>query len=179
VTVGRATTTTVGGFSLDHVAPDLLAEEKSSARSDVYSLGTTAWELLAEHPPFRRTGDVSVGTVIKRIMTQPLPDLPDVPDGVLALLRDMTARTPARVQTMTGVARRTRELARELSLPLHTDLGLPSSRRSPRDPRRSQPTSVSPQGAQPTTPERRSATPLSSGAVGGRSPRAGRRSAGS
>jgi serine/threonine protein kinase len=100
VTVGRATTTTVGG---------LLAEEKSSARSDVYSLGTTAWELLAEHPPIRRTGDVSVGTVNKRIMTQPLPDLPDVPDGVLALLRDMTARTPARVQTMTEVARRTRE----------------------------------------------------------------------
>ena len=126
VTVGRATTTTVGGFSLDHVAPELLDEEKSSERSDVYSLGTTTWELLAGYPPFRRQGDVSVGTVLKRIMLQPLPELPDsVPAPVLDLLREMTAKDPAeRIESAAEVVRRARELAGALTLSLHTDLTL-------------------------------------------------------
>lgn len=107
VSVGRATTTTVGGFSLDHVAPELLEDEKSSTRSDVYSLGTTIWELLAGHPPYRRHGDVSVGRVIKRIMTEPLPELPDVPADVTELLASMTRKDPDdRIPTMSEVLRR-------------------------------------------------------------------------
>jgi len=125
VSVGRATTTTVGGFSLDHLAPELLDEGRSSPASDVYSLGTTIWELLAGYPPFRRTADVSVGTVIKRIMTQPLPDLPGVPDEIADLLRSMTTKSPdERICTMSEVAGRARALARTLDGQLN-DTGLP------------------------------------------------------
>lgn len=135
VTVGRATTTTVGGFSLDHVAPELLDDEKSSPRSDVYSLGTTVWELLAGHPPFRRTKDVSVGVVIKRIMSEPLGELPEVPTPVLELLREMTEKEPAqRVGSMTVVAQRARALAAELGLDL-AQSGVPALDVAPGDPR--------------------------------------------
>lgn len=51
------TTTTRGGFSLDHVAPEILNDEHPTTASDVYSLGSTIWEVLAGRPPFRRVGD--------------------------------------------------------------------------------------------------------------------------
>ena len=60
VAVGSATTTSVGGFSLDHAAPELLEGGKSSPASDVYALGTTLWELLAGRPPFREHRDVAM-----------------------------------------------------------------------------------------------------------------------
>ncbi len=120
VSVGRATTTTVGGFSLDHVAPELLDDGKRSPRSDVYSLGTTVWELLAGHPPFRRTADVSVGAVLTRILRQALPEVPGVPDDVLALLRRMAAKTPEeRPASMGEVAAEIRELAGRRGIALH------------------------------------------------------------
>jgi hypothetical protein len=105
VSVGRATTTTVGGFSLDHIAPELLEDGKRSAQSDIYSLGTTTWELLAGHPPFRGTDDVSVGAVLTRILHQPLPESPHIPADVLTLLRTMAAKSPdARPASMSDVA---------------------------------------------------------------------------
>lgn len=112
VSVGRATTTTVGGFSLDHVAPELLDDGKRSPRSDVYSLGTTAWELLVGHPPFQRTDDVSVGTVLTRVLRQPLPESPSIPDDLLALLRRMAAKTPEeRPASMDEVGEQLRRIA--------------------------------------------------------------------
>src|SRR6185312_13067562 len=85
VSVGRATTTTTAGFSLDHVAPELLDDGTRSPRSDVYSLGTTAWELLVGLPPFRQDDDVSIGTVLTRILHRPLPEAERVPADVLTL----------------------------------------------------------------------------------------------
>jgi hypothetical protein len=112
VSVGRATTTTVGGFSLDHVAPELLDDGRTSERSDVYSLGTTIWELAAGGPPFRADGDVSVAAVIKRIMTKPLPALPPGYEALDALLRDMTAKEPDdRLPSMAAVVERAWALA--------------------------------------------------------------------
>lgn len=112
VSVGRATTTTVGGFSLDHVAPELLGDGKRSALSDVYSLGTTMWELLDGRPPFRVTDDVSVGAVLTRILTKPLPESPSISDDILALLRSMAAKEPeARPASMAEVAATVREIA--------------------------------------------------------------------
>jgi hypothetical protein len=119
VSVGRATTTTVGGFSLDHVAPELLDNGKRSPRSDVYSLGTTAWELLVGHPPFRQTDDVSVGAVLSRILRQPLPESPRIPGEVLELLRRMAAKDPEeRPGSMAQVKAEAHELANRLGLDL-------------------------------------------------------------
>lgn len=105
VSVGRATTTTLGGFSLDHVAPELLDNGHTSTRSDIYSLGTTMWELIAGRPPFRGESDVSVASVIQRIMTRPMPPLPPPFEELDGLLHAMTCKDPAeRVQSMDEVA---------------------------------------------------------------------------
>ena len=103
VSVGRATTTTVGGFSLDHVAPELLDDGKRSPRSDVYSLATTAWELLAGHPPFRaadgrvgRRGHVTRTDTAGTNSSRPKIAIPIV-QGVTGLIKIAAApRMPTR-----------------------------------------------------------------------------------
>jgi len=106
VAVGSATTTSVGGFTLDHAAPELLDGSKSSPASDVYALGTTIWELLAGRPPFREDREVAMAAIMMRILTQPVPDPPEgTPAGLAALLRSMTAKQPGeRPADMTAVA---------------------------------------------------------------------------
>jgi serine/threonine protein kinase len=106
VAVGNATTTSVGGFTLDHAAPELLEGSKSSPASDVYALGTTIWELLAGRPPFREDRDVAMAAVMMRILTQPVPDPPEgTPAELAALLRSMTAKQPGeRPADMAAVA---------------------------------------------------------------------------
>ncbi len=106
VSVGRATTTTVGGYSLDHVAPELLDEGSTSVASDVYSLGTTVWELLSGRPPFRSHKDLTAAAVMRRVMTKPIPDPPEgTPDDLATLLRTMTAKEPqVRPADMAAVA---------------------------------------------------------------------------
>ena len=104
--VGSATTTSVGGFTLDHAAPELLEGGKSSPASDVYALGTTVWELLAGRPPFREHRDVAMAAIMMRILTQPVPEPPEgTPAELAALLRSMTAKQPGeRPADMTAVA---------------------------------------------------------------------------
>ncbi|HEX3257435.1 MAG TPA: serine/threonine-protein kinase [Pseudonocardia sp.] len=106
VAVGSATTTSVGGFTLDHAAPELLDGSKSSPASDVYALGTTIWEFLAGRPPFREDREVAMAAIMMRILTQPVPDPPEgTPAGLAALLRSMTAKQPGeRPADMTAVA---------------------------------------------------------------------------
>ena len=106
VAVGSATTTSVGGFTLDHAAPELLEGGKSSPASDVYALGTTIWELLAGRPPFREHRDVAMAAIMMRILTQPVPEPPErTPAELAALLRSMTAKQPGdRPADMTAVA---------------------------------------------------------------------------
>jgi len=106
VAVGSATTTSVGGFTLDHAAPELLEGGKSSPASDVYALGTTVWELLAGRPPFREHRDVAMAAIMMRILTQPVPEPPEgAPAELAALLRSMTAKQPGeRPADMTAVA---------------------------------------------------------------------------
>jgi serine/threonine protein kinase len=125
VSVATATTTTGAAFTLDHVAPELLDDGRRSPRSDIYSLGTTAWQLLVGVPPFRQSGDVSIGTVLTRILRRPLPESEAIPDDVLALLRAMTAKDPEdRPESMADVAAAVRALAQERGVALD-DAALP------------------------------------------------------
>jgi hypothetical protein len=93
---GSTRGSTTGGYTLDHVAPEVLDGRRPEDGSDVYSLGTTAWTLLAGHPPFRRPDDTSVAAVMHRIASEPAPPLRrrDVPPALAALLTAMTAKRP-------------------------------------------------------------------------------------
>lgn len=97
---------TVGGYTLDHVAPEVIDGQRPTDRSDVFSLGTAAWQLLVGRAPFRRPGDAA-GAVLDRLRREPLPPLEraDVPRELAVLLARMTDKAPARRPSAADVAR--------------------------------------------------------------------------
>lgn len=98
-----------------HLAPEVLAGEPSSARSDVYSLGSTLFTLLTGRPAFVRDGDESVFALMRRVASEPLPDLTplDVPAELVALLAAAMAKSPSdRPEAAVAVAVGLNEVAR-------------------------------------------------------------------
>ena len=91
---------TVG--TVDYLSPEQARDSSlADTRSDIYSLGCTAYHMLAGQPPFP---DGGLGErVYKHMHTEP-PDLrklnPAVPPNLAAVLKRMLAKTPgARYQT--------------------------------------------------------------------------------
>ncbi len=64
-----------------YMAPEHLMGEHLTVRSDVYSLGAVAYELLAGHPPFYR-GDIA--TQIRFKEPPPIPGIPDTVNQAIA-----------------------------------------------------------------------------------------------
>jgi len=84
-----------------HAAPELLEGRRPTPASDVYSLASTIYSLIAGHPPFMTGDDESLASVVARIATQPPPDLRDrdLPDEAFhalerAMRKDPEERTP-------------------------------------------------------------------------------------
>ena len=86
---------TIGGFvgTPQYASPEQLEEQPLDARSDIYSLGVTAWYLLTGHPPF--TG--SLAAVCQQQLSKPPPwdQLPSgTPEAVRSLLAQMLEKQP-------------------------------------------------------------------------------------
>ena len=102
---GAQAGTAVVTASLHHVAPEVLRGERPSVASDIYSLASTAFTLLAGHPPFvSEPGDADY-TIIARTLTESPPSLEPlgVPRAVCtalerALSKDPNARHPSAVE---------------------------------------------------------------------------------
>ncbi len=99
--LGRSTT---AGYTVPHVAPELLSGAPPSPASDVFSLGTTSWELVGGCPPFGAGGALGHAA--------PSVDLPpQVPVPLAELLHAMVAIRPDdRPDGMEGIAAHAREL---------------------------------------------------------------------
>jgi serine/threonine protein kinase len=83
--------------SLAYAAPESMDGGEPSAASDIYSLGATLFALLSGRSPFAAPGD-SVGTVIRRIQSDPFPDLRSdgVPEEVCLAIEAACERDPDR-----------------------------------------------------------------------------------
>jgi serine/threonine-protein kinase len=94
------TTVTTTGLTLGtptYMSPEQAGAEKHlDGRSDIYSLGSVLYEMLAGTPPFNGP---TARAIIARHMTEPPPPIrvvrPDVPNGAAVLIERMLAKVPA------------------------------------------------------------------------------------
>jgi hypothetical protein len=102
--------------TLSHAPPEVLEGKPPSPRSDVYSLASTLYALLAGAPAFVGGGTVrSLTAMIGRVMDDPVPDLRlrGVPADVAALLERAMAKDPdARPRTALEFGRAFQQLQR-------------------------------------------------------------------
>ncbi|MDQ1308289.1 MAG: hypothetical protein QG671_4123 [Actinomycetota bacterium] len=81
-------------FSRSHAAPEVLAENDYGPASDIYSLGSTLYTLLAGRPPYEGATEAQQLSLIR---STPLPPIArnDIPPQVLDLLRQSLEPVPA------------------------------------------------------------------------------------
>lgn len=91
------TATGMVSFTLGHAAPEVLQGDRATARSDVYSLASTLYELVAGRAPFLRPGEDSIVPAVMRTVNDPVPDLerPGVPPALASVLVGAMAKSPA------------------------------------------------------------------------------------
>ncbi|KAA0234068.1 MAG: Serine/threonine-protein kinase PknD [Acidimicrobiales bacterium] len=85
------------GMSIAHTAPEVLDGSRTSEASDIYSFGSTLFELLAGRPAFVEYGDESIIQSIKRVADAPVPDLGyrEVPPELVTVIERCMAKDPA------------------------------------------------------------------------------------
>lgn len=102
----------------DYLAPEVIEGCLPGPPVDVYALGTLIFELMTGWTPF---GGGHPGAVLRRHVTETVPDVPGMPEALGALLVSCLSKAPAARLTAAEVAGRLRVLAPELT-------GLPALR---------------------------------------------------
>jgi serine/threonine protein kinase len=81
-----------------HAAPEVLRGEEPTPVSDVYSLGSTLYHLLAGRAAFQRDEDTGVGPLLFRVLNEPVPPLErtDLPPALTEAIARAMDRDPSR-----------------------------------------------------------------------------------
>ena len=95
-----------------YMSPEQVEGEKVDPRSDIYSLGITAYHMLAGQPPF--DGENPLAIAVQHVKDKP-PDLsiirPDVPQELCRIIDKMMAKRPGdRYQTPVDLQRDVRKI---------------------------------------------------------------------
>ena len=110
-------------FTPWHAAPEVLAGQAPTERSDLYSLASTLFTVVTGRPPFAGPSGESLLSFERRVLTAPIPRLPDGDGTALlqAILDDALARDPAdRPATAADLATALRAAAGDARAPLAT-----------------------------------------------------------
>ncbi|MGZ6978831.1 MAG: protein kinase domain-containing protein, partial [Acidimicrobiia bacterium] len=93
---GAETRSGVVTASLQHAAPEVLSGKRPNEASDLYSLASTIFALLAGHAPFQRETDESIVPLFARAATEPVPDLraQGIPDAICVAVEAGLAKDP-------------------------------------------------------------------------------------
>jgi len=97
---GHETRSGVITASMHHAPPEVIDGQRPTVVGDVYSLASTVYELILGHPSFEVAGDEGMVPMIRRILTEPPPDLRayHVPDSVCRVLERAMAKDPLQRQ---------------------------------------------------------------------------------
>jgi serine/threonine-protein kinase len=93
------TGTTMG--SLDYMSPEQVKSEPTDARSDIYSVGVSMYEMVTGHRMFGATSSYSVMEAhVKEVPKAPMEVQPSIPKGLSDIIMMAVAKDPAqRFQT--------------------------------------------------------------------------------
>lgn len=125
-------------FTPLHAAPEVLSGQPHSVATDIYSLGSTLYHLLAGQPAFHSPTDPSIAPLMFRVLSNSPPPIgrSDVPASVEAvIMRAMSKQAHERYGTARSFARALQEAQREHGLPVTDLIGadpLPGSATVPR-----------------------------------------------
>src|SRR4051794_29747250 len=115
---------TAQAFTPLHAAPEVLTGQPHSTSTDIYSLGSTLYHLLAGQAAFHSPTDPSIAPLMYRVLSAEPPPInrADVPPVVFeTVLRAMAKQPEVRYGSAREFAQRLRQVQTELGLPV-TDL---------------------------------------------------------
>jgi len=97
ITGGQETRAGIVTASLSHAPPEVLDGSRPTAQSDVYSLASSLYVMIAGTTPFERTTDETQIPQIRRIITEPPAPLvvAGMPPAVAAVIERGLAKDPA------------------------------------------------------------------------------------
>jgi serine/threonine-protein kinase len=142
-----------------YMSPEQATGRNIAAPCDIYSLGVTAYEALAGHPPF--DGRTLAEVVCMHLTTdaEPLRERCDAPEELCNLVHRMLEKDPAARPTSREIRAITRAMAQELSASTYEVFelsdeaaGAPPPPLSPARPRRERVRSAGSSVVPPTTP---------------------------
>lgn len=80
-----------------YLAPELIAGQAATPRSDLYSVGVLLYESLSGRKPFDAESPLALAHAIQNQRPEPLRELrPDVPEGVVAVVERAMEKDPRR-----------------------------------------------------------------------------------
>ncbi|MDZ4850910.1 MAG: serine/threonine-protein kinase [Pirellulaceae bacterium] len=112
-----------------YMSPEQIQGQSVDARSDLYSLGTTAYEMLAGRPPFE--GETALALALQHVQTNP-PDLqamrPDIDIELIQIVMRLLSKNPDdRFGSAADLTRSLKKIAERLSLTMSVDNPIPLS----------------------------------------------------
>lgn len=112
-----------------YMSPEQIQGKPVDARSDLYSLGVTAFEMFAGQPPFQ--GDTPLSLAIQHVQNAP-PDLstirPDLDQQIIAIVNTLLAKnTDDRFASATDLIRSIRKVSESLALSVSLEHPYPLS----------------------------------------------------
>lgn len=93
---GHETQSGVVTASIAHAAPEILDGHAPSELADVYSLGSTLYQALVGRAAFTQARDETLLALVRRVLTEPVPDLRDrgVPSALATTVETAMAKDP-------------------------------------------------------------------------------------